>query len=117
MSSPPELINNTGGYRIDSNKVKAYRQFVHSCKMNKIRLLVVCSPYYDKYASADTSVTLAAAIAREQGIPFFDFSQDTAYCGNARLFYDGNHLNHEAALRFTEEIAGLIKKTQIPEKE
>lgn len=101
---------NPGTYTIDTALVNAYEQFIVSCKTKGVNLFVASSPYYNTIKNTDTSLVIARQIAEKHGVPFFDFSQDTNYTKRSTDFYDKDHLNHEAATRFSEQVADSIRK-------
>ncbi|KYP13259.1 hypothetical protein [Flavihumibacter sp. CACIAM 22H1] len=99
-------------YEIDSVQVKSYLQFIQSCKKAGVDLYVVCSPYFNTFPVRDKSVLLAEEIAKKYHIPFWDHSQDPAFSGDPKNFYDVRHLNEPASLRFSRMIAEKIKSSE-----
>ncbi|ULQ54435.1 hypothetical protein [Flavihumibacter fluvii] len=110
MTVESKQENNIAVYKIDTALVNAYENFIVSCKEKQVKLFVVCSPYYDTMMNRDTSLIIARELAVKHGIPFFDFTNDPEYTGKANAFYDKDHLNHEAAIKYSEKIAVEIRK-------
>ncbi|MCF1714794.1 hypothetical protein L0U88_09170 [Flavihumibacter sp. RY-1] len=96
-------------YEIDTVQVRSYETFIQNCKKAGVQLYVVCSPYFNKFPVRDKSIVLAEEIARKYDVPFWDHSQDPAYSGNPKNFYDIRHLNEPASLRFSYMLAEKIK--------
>lgn len=113
LTAEPPAENNGADYKIDSNMVKTFEQFIQSCKTAGAKVFVICSPYYYPLQEKDTSLEIAREIAARQGVPFMDFSRDTIFGGKLSDFYDYDHLNHEAAMRYSAIVADSIKK-QLP---
>lgn len=110
INTAPVEDETAGAYKIDTSLVNAYEQFIVSCKTNGVKLFVACSPYYNTFKNQDTSLIIAREIAAKHGIPYYDFSQDPGFTGRSADFYDKDHLNHEAATRFSNQLADSIRK-------
>ncbi|TSA57815.1 MAG: hypothetical protein D4R41_05765 [Sediminibacterium sp.] len=95
-------------YVMDSIKVKTYESFIHDCEKNKIKLVIVCSPYLFKNTNTDNSINLAKAIAIKNKIPFHDFSTDTSFVNHSQLFADSIHLNNGGATIFSNKVIDRI---------
>lgn len=113
LTTAPPDESRAGEYKIDSNMVKTFEQFILSCKSAGAKVFVSCSPYYYPLKEKDQSLELAREIAGRHGVTFLDFSRDTTFSGKLSNFYDYDHLNHEAAMRYSAIIADTIKK-QLP---
>jgi hypothetical protein len=98
-------------YEIDSIKVKAYETFIKNCIQSKVELYIVCSPYYIKFNHSDISVKLGQEIAKRNSIEFFDYSNDTTFTNNSKLFADKAHLNETGAKVFSNLLINSIGKT------
>jgi hypothetical protein len=95
-------------YETDSIKIKIYQSFIQDCINSKVTLYIVCSPYFIKSTHEDYSVKLAKEIAKKYHVKFFDYSQDSAFLNNPKLFDDPAHLNKDGAKVFSESIADSI---------
>lgn len=95
-------------YEIDSNKVKAFTEFLSLSEQHKIPLVVVNSPDYYLFEH-DYSIDLARSICDEYDVPFSDFSQDPEFLAHAEYFEDETHLNELGAEFFTKRVLQLIK--------
>jgi len=104
ISAPVSLPN----YVMDSIKVKTYESFINDCVKNKIKLVIVCSPYLFKTTNSDNSIDLAKAIAIKNKIPFHDFSTDTSFVNHRQLFADSIHLNNGGATIFSNKVIDKI---------
>ncbi len=91
-------------YNIDSTKVKIYESFIQECISSKIRLYIVCSPYFNKSGPKDHSLILSERIARRNNVKFFDYSEDPFFVNNHELFADQDHLNDSGAMVFSDRL-------------
>ena len=92
-----QIDSSSTNYEIDSIKVKAYETFIKNCIQSKVKLYIVCSPYFIKKNHSDYSVKLGQEIAKRNNIKFFDYSGDTTFTNNSTLFADIAHLNEKGA--------------------
>ena len=97
-------------YELDSNKIVAYKTFIKDCKKEKIKLIVVCSPYLSKNRFKDSSIEIGKALAKKEYIIFLDYSNYIPLI-NPNLYYDIPHLNEDGAKKFSVIIASEILKT------
>jgi len=95
-------------YNIDSTKVKIYESFIHECISSKIKLYIVCSPYFNKSSHKDYSLILSEKIARRNNVMFFDYSEDPVFVNNPELFGDEDHLNDSGAKIFSDMLIHKI---------
>lgn len=108
-TSPAKRINSD--YEFDTTAVNMYKNFIADCKAAGVSLFVVCSPYLYPGNNADKSLTLARAIALENGIPFFDYSAEQIFLNNNNLFSDPDHLNDSGAVVFSRQLLEEVKAT------
>lgn len=111
MKNGPVVENNKIDYKIDSIKVKAYEQFILDCKNRGVQLFITCSPYFNSFENIDPSMKIARQVAAKYNVPFWDFSTDSRFAGKPGEFYDLLHLNHDAAIRYSEVVALKIKES------
>lgn len=98
---------------IDTVKANAFKFFIEECKKAGSELVVVCSPRLDSYME-EFSLTLAKNIAREKGIKFIDFTNDSFFVKHPEYFaYDPTHLNHDGAGIFTERLVDSVRRTSL----
>jgi hypothetical protein len=109
LNQQPVIDTANLNYSIDTVQVNSYKAFIQACKQAGVQLYVVCSPYFNKMPVRDKSIVLAEEIARQYEVPFWDHSQDPAFSGNPKNFYDIRHLNEPASLRFSTMLAEKIK--------
>ena len=92
---------------VDANKMRALREIAATCKQKNISLLLVNSPVYSNSAGGRAADSIAA-VCRDFGIPWCDFSDDARFDGFPELFRDNSHLNEAGANRFTRLLADSI---------
>ena len=95
-------------YEIDSIKIKVYKSFIQACINSKVKLYIICSPYFLKSTDADYSVKLAEEIANKYNVKFFDYSRDSTFINSPKLFYNAEHLNNEGAKVFSIKVVDFI---------
>jgi hypothetical protein len=97
-------------YEIDPNKIIIFESFLRDCLDSKIRLFIVCSPYFINVETLDPSISLAKSIALKHFIPFFDFSNDSLFLKTPSYFADKSHLNDKGAKVFSSILVKKIKE-------
>ncbi|MEO7047112.1 MAG: hypothetical protein ABI091_17550, partial [Ferruginibacter sp.] len=97
----PIETSSLGKYDIDSEKVKLYKSFIEDCISSKIGLYIICSPYFLKYNPPDYSIKIGKEIATKYNILFFDYSTDSTFINNPKLFNNIAHLNDDGAKIFS----------------
>jgi hypothetical protein len=103
-TGPAMPASDPDGYDMDPEKLRVFRDFLQQCQSAGIPVYVVSSPVYLEGRVRDHSLREATAICAERGVPFFDYSLDTAYTRHPELFSDANHLNLTGATRFTSDL-------------
>ncbi|OAQ39219.1 hypothetical protein A5893_11165 [Pedobacter psychrophilus] len=96
-------------YALDSKKINAYKTFINACKKQKIKLLIVCSPYLSKNRFKDSSIEIGKQIAKKENISFLDYSNYIPLI-NPNLYHDNPHLNVEGARMFSNLVADEVLK-------
>jgi hypothetical protein len=102
------MVDFTHGYAIDTNKINIYRSFINDCIAAKIQLYIVCSPYFINAKGADTSMVVAKKIASEKQLTFIDFSRDSLFLRNSKLFDDTVHVNVSGSKIFSNNLIDSI---------
>ena len=110
-NGPIQIDSSSIKYDIDSIKVKAYEIFIQDCVRSKVKLYIVCSPYYIKSNHVDYSVQIGQKIAQKYNIQFFDHSRDSIFLNNIKLFADIGHLNEAGAKVFSNLVIDNICRT------
>jgi len=105
----PLTIRNPEQYPLDRTKINIFRSFIEDCRNFGIKLFIVYSPTYIEYSQKDYSILIIGKIAKEQNIPFIDFTNDTAFTNHPSLFDDPVHLNFKGAELFTARVTNIIK--------
>jgi hypothetical protein len=95
---------------LDSNKISVYKSFIRDCMNANVKLYIVCSPLFIKPNYINRSVELGQSLAKENNVPFFDFSRDSAILNNPELFADISHLNCNGATLFSNRVIDSIVK-------
>lgn len=96
-------------YEIDSLSVWAYASFLKDCKAAGTPVVVLCSPYFMRSTSADTSMQIGKDIAAKLSVPFLDYSQDPYFLERRELFSDMLHLNDTGAKQYSEKVIEKIR--------
>jgi len=98
---------------LDSNKIKIFESFVKDCANAKIELFVVCSPILIEPDYTSNSEMMGEKIAKKYNVNFMNYSKDSLFINNPKLFADIGHLNVEGAKIFSnivkENIARVSK--------
>lgn len=77
------------------------KDFVKTCKDNKIDLYVFCSPVLYNYSEVTDHLQ---TIFKELDVPFYDYSNDSNFINNSSLFGDFVHLNSLGADIYTKSV-------------
>jgi hypothetical protein len=110
LDRPIQIDNSPTKYMIDSLKVKFFESFIKDCIQSNVKLYIVCSPYYIKFSHSDYTINQAKEIAKNNNIPFFDYSNDSVFINNPQLFTDFEHLNDNGAKIFSKMLIDKIHK-------
>ena len=107
---PIKTITYPEHYQVDSVKMHVFESIVKECVQSGTRLYVICSPYYFHPTNRDYSIVLGEQIAKKYNVDFFDFSNDSTFTNNQKLFNDFAHMNDKGARLFTDKVISLITK-------
>lgn len=96
---------------IDSNLVYMLEEFIYNAEINEIDLIFTRSPRFNKkpVGEYNESLDTILSIAKSHKIPFFDFSNDSAFYMKYQLFTDPGHLNNSGAISYSKLIADTLK--------
>lgn len=108
MKCPVKIDTNYIDSKIDEVKVNSYESFIKDCKLKKVKLYVVISPYYLISDITDKSIKISKEIAEKYDVKVFDFSQDTTFKLKCSLFGDITHLNADGTEIFTRKVSEKI---------
>jgi hypothetical protein len=92
---------------LDKNKIKFLSEIIDICKLKNIKLFFVISPLYFIVSNDDSTLKLKE-IAKNSGIVFLDFTNDSAFSGFPSFFQDSEHLNENGAKVFSAKVAEQI---------
>jgi hypothetical protein len=95
-------------YEVDSIKLHAFQEFISMAIKSDAKVVVVYSPIFRKIG-ASQEIQICNGVCSEQDVPFWDFSKDTLFINNNRIFRDVEHLNNTGAKIFSELIVEKIK--------
>jgi hypothetical protein len=95
-------------YIVDSTKIKILEAFIKDCIQAKVKLYIVCSPYFIKKEKMDYSIACGMKIAKKYNIAFYDFSRDSTFLANPKFFADEIHLNDSGAQVFSNLLIDKI---------
>jgi hypothetical protein len=95
---------------IDTNKVKFIKDIISYCCNRNIHLFFIQSPSLMRIKESCDSQNIKK-IAKENDVPFWDFSYNPSFRKFPAYFYDKNHLNETGANLFSKTIASRINKT------
>jgi hypothetical protein len=109
ISKPLLTRNNTMEYKLDSIRIKILASFINDCIRKKIKLYIVCSPYYEKASGSDFSIKYIKLMAAKYGVPFLDFSHESYFLKSPKLFGNSLHLNDSGAQLFSKIVADSIR--------
>jgi hypothetical protein len=109
-----QIDSSSTKYDLDTVKIKAYETFIQDCIHSKIQLYIVCSPYFVKSGHDDHSLLIGKEIAKRNNIMFFDFSKDSTFTSNPKLFSDIYHLNESGAKIFSDKLIDSLNKSTRP---
>lgn len=99
--------------KLDSLKVKIYKSIIYECKKKGVKLVVICSPYYIQFPTEDISLLLAEEIAKQNGVEFYNFSDNPIFLSNKKLFADNAHLNDHGATVFSNLVSDSILNSEL----
>lgn len=94
---------------LDTIKIGLFKQFIEECNNRKIKLQVVCSPFYVKYTNEDKSIEIAKSIAKQNNISFLDYTNNKLFLAHPAYFADMGHLNDKGARIFSNILTTQLK--------
>lgn len=97
-------------YEISKKTVGIYEAFIKDCINSKVKLYIVCSPRLVKSNKTDYTIALGKRIAKKNNIMFIDYSKESVFINNPKLFANPGHLNFKGAEIFSKMISADIKK-------
>jgi len=104
----PEKLNKAHKpEHIDELKLQYIRKFIRLCKSHRITLVFMVSPAYSE-ADADLYDVLKE-VAKENGIPFFDYHTRGLFLNHPEYFKDNGHLWDKGARLYTSVFAHDLK--------
>jgi hypothetical protein len=104
-------IDSIGSYiphALDSTLLHTFREFISLARTSGAKVVVIYSPIFEKYYRKQ-AIGICNEICSAEGVPFWDFSRDTLFLNNRRLFWDVLHLNDKGAKIFSRIVAEKVK--------
>ncbi len=111
MKGEREDISNTEmcGFDYDPDKLAYVEKAIRLCLRNGVKVVLCASPVYADMKGRMPSDTIRC-IAGRNGVPFFNYEQDTAFINHPELFRDRLHLNGTGAEIYSAAVARRIKE-------
>ncbi len=100
--------------KIDPIKREYLLKLINDTKRDGVSLYLFASPTYDAKPNNDYLAPVAD-IARENGIPFYDYFYCPDISWNKPLFKDRGHMNGEGADFWSKKVASIILESNIDE--
>lgn len=94
-------------FPIHQEKFRLLERFIQDCQAKGIRLCLIVSPMY--ICTGQDVFKAPRNLAKQYGIPFYDYFRDPQFMGHAELFYDYGHLNREGAILFSKKVSNDLK--------
>jgi hypothetical protein len=100
---------NSNTRNVDENKMRVLKDLVSTCKQKGIDLVFVYSPIWIKIQ--ETNGNVISEFCSENGLRYFNMSNDPFFLNNQKYFADYDHLNDEGARIFSSILINKIMKT------
>lgn len=97
--------------KIDSLKIKYFKQFIHDCKDNGTKLLFVVSPRFGATSSIEYQPLID--ICKQEKCEVLDYYCLPSFVSTKELFNDSYHLNVAGAAEFTMIIANHLNNVTL----
>ncbi|SFD07522.1 hypothetical protein [Algibacter pectinivorans] len=105
---PPKKIYTE---QIEPIFVQLLKDFISETKKHNVKLIFVSSPkLIERDLSKNESFTTIQAIAKAEGIPFYNYLNKPDYINKLDLFWDPSHLNDKGATLFNNNLVKIINK-------
>lgn len=95
-------------YELDNNTIKYFKLFVKACLDSKVKLYIFYSPKYIRFKYEDESISIAKNIAKQNDIPFYEFTNNPYFLDRRDLYADPGHLNETGAKIYTQMVIDKI---------
>jgi len=96
----------------DSLKLSYVEKLIILCRDNEIPLVFMISPRF-KYSNSLSQYEPALNMCEKQGIPVFNYLNDSAFVSHPEFFQDEGHLNHNGAIHYTQKIIEEVIKDNL----
>ena len=93
---------------VDLKKINAFKEFIRLAKSSNVKVYVIYSPVFRK-PNKNNPTNLFENICSSENISFWDYSKDTIFLNNRKLFQDTRHLNHNGAVEFSKLVVDKLE--------
>lgn len=104
---------------IDTTAVRLFKDFIHYCKKEDIKLIFVITPQYiegQNFVENKAEVmSLYDKWSKEYDIPYFEYLSDSI-CYDSNYFYNATHMNITGSQLFSRKMANDLKPYLKPDK-
>ncbi len=98
---------------LDHNKLIMFNSFVIQCRKTKTNLILVYPPEHiegQKLIQNRNEITAVLKMkAKLNKLVYLDYSQDSTFLRNKKMFYNAFHLNNRGAYLFTQKLSKDLK--------
>ena len=96
----------------DTTAVNYYKLFLSDAQKAGIKVYVFISPTYGNMDGNEKSISYLKNITLQEGAQFYNFSVAIgSISSDYKLFADPGHLNNTGAIKYTQKVCEIIKKT------
>jgi len=95
-------------YEPDPYKIDACSELLNIAANSNSKVVAIYSPIFRENANRQ-EIEICRNLCSAENVPFWDFSDDTLFLNDRKLFQDVQHLNHNGAYIFSLLIVNRIK--------
>lgn len=109
---PIELDKNTFlefDDKISNRKYKQLKELLLLAESKDVKMVLVCSPYYQSSAQQVDNIKELSLLCKEAGAAYLNFSSDALFLQHPEWFKDWQHLNCVGASEYTKLFINKIK--------
>lgn len=103
------IIADEYNFHLDKDRISVLEKFAYKCKVNNIKLILLCSPMYVVSPSCKKVYNFISSFTQKRNFIFLNYLDDIRFVGNKKYFYDRGHLNNIGANYFSSIIANQLK--------
>jgi len=106
-----DSVGNIKKYETDPVKIAVFKEFLSLAKNSGAEVFVIYSPVFKK-TNMNQEIDICKEICDAENIPFWDYSRDSTFLSNKKLFQDVEHLNNAGAVLFSDFIVKRMKENK-----